>query len=251
MPPGVSVTMTEPLADDVAIVTGASSGIGAATARALAREGADLSLAARREGRLAKLADELRGDHGVDVEVVPSDVTDAEAVDRLVDTTLASFDRLDLLVNNAGLAEGGPVEELSDEDYRGMMDTNCDGMFYAARAALPHLRETGGQLVFVASFAGKYPRSYNPVYAATKWWTRGFAKSLSAQAGEDVAVTIVNPAAVRTEFEVGGVAFEDRFEPGEVVEPEEIGDAVAYAAKQSPSMVHEIDVYERDKLVDA
>ncbi|PSG97826.1 short-chain dehydrogenase [Thermoplasmatales archaeon SW_10_69_26] len=243
--------MSAPLADEVAIVTGASSGIGAATARALAREGADVALAARREDRLAKLAEEVREAHGVQALAVPSDVTDREAVDALVETTVDELGRLDVLVNNAGLARGAEVATMEDEAYETMMDTNCDGMFYATRAALPHLQDAEGLAVFVGSAAGKAPRGYNPVYAATKWWTRGFAKSVSAQAGDDVAVTIVNPAAVRTEFEIDGEAFQDRFAPGEVVEPEEVADAIAYAAQQDPSMVHEIDVYERDKLVDA
>jgi NADP-dependent 3-hydroxy acid dehydrogenase YdfG len=241
--------MSQPL-DDVALVTGASSGIGRATARSLAREGADVALAARREKRLVALADELRDDHGVRAVAVPTDVTDEDAVDALTERVVDELGGLSLLVNNAGTAEGGAVEGMATEDYRAMMDVNCDGMFYAARAALPHLREAEGLAVFVASFAGKHPRSYNPVYAATKWWTRGFAKSLSAQAGDEVGVTIVNPAAVRTEFEVDGTTFEDAFDPGEVVEPEEVADAIAFAATRSPSMVHEIDVFDRDKFVD-
>ncbi len=242
--------MPDALAGQVAIVTGASSGIGAATARSLARQQAKFALAARRNQRLEALAEEIREEHDTDVAVVATDVRDEEAVDELVARTIDRFGRLDLLVNNAGLAAGSSVEEMSTEEYRAMMAVNCDGMFHAARAGLPHLREAEGHLVFVASFAGKHPRSYNPVYAATKWWTRGFAKSLSAQVGQEVAVTIINPAAVRTEFEVEGESFRERFDPGEAVEPEEVADAITYAAKQSPSMIHEIDVYNRDKFAD-
>jgi NADP-dependent 3-hydroxy acid dehydrogenase YdfG len=161
-----------------------------------------------------------------------------------------------VLVNNAGLARGSDVESLSTEDYRTMMETNVDGMFFATRAALPHLRDSEGTLVFVGSFAGQHPRPFNPVYAASKWWTRGFAHSVAAGAGEDgVAVTVVNPAAVRTEFEVegsgdldGGGTFEERFDPGEAVEPDEVAEAIAFAARQSPSYVSELDLYNRDKL---
>ncbi len=240
--------MLESLEDTVAVVTGASSGIGEATARRLAQEGAQVSLGARRRKRLEALAADIEDEHGTETVVVPTDVRHRDAVDALVEDTVERFGRIDLLVNNAGLARGGRIEEMTDEAYRAMMDTNCDGMFYAARAALEHLRQAEGTLVFVASAAGKYPRSYNPVYAATKWWTRGFAQSVSAQAGDDVAVTIVNPAAVRTEFTVDGTPFQERFDPGEVVEADEVADAVAFAAKQAPSMVHEIDVYNRDKL---
>ena len=131
-----------------------------------------------------------------------------------------------------------------------MMDVNVDGYFFPTREALPHVRESGGTLVFIGSFAGQYPRPVNPVYAATKWWVRGFAKSVSADVGEDdVAVTVINPAEVRTEFGGDdGEAFEDRFEPGEVSEPEEIAAAVRFAAEQDPSMVSELDLYRRDKL---
>ncbi|WP_255151391.1 SDR family oxidoreductase [Halorarius halobius] len=231
-----------------AVVTGASSGIGAATARALAREGANVAVAARRSGRLQELAGELEGEFGVEAAVVPTDVTDREAVDALVETTVERFGGLDLLVSNAGVAAGRDVVGMSDDEYGRMMAVNCDGTFYATRAALPHLRDSEGTLVYVGSYAGRHPRAYNPVYAATKWWTRGFAKSVSAGVGDEVAVSVVNPAAVRTEFEVDGEQFRDRFDPGEVVEPEEVADAVAFAAAQSPSMVHEIDLYERSKL---
>jgi len=244
------------LADATAVVTGASSGIGRETARELARGGADVALAARREQRLEALADEL-AEHGVDAAAVPTDVTEESAVEALVETVVERFGGLDLVVSNAGVAAGSDVAELTTEEYRRMTAVNCDGTFYLTRAALPHLRESewsgdaddgGGHLVYVGSFAGQYPRPFNPVYAATKWWTRGFAKSVSAQVGDDVAVTVVNPAAVRTEFTVDGDPFEERFDPGEVVEPAEVAGAVAYAARQSPSMVSELDLYDRDKL---
>jgi NADP-dependent 3-hydroxy acid dehydrogenase YdfG len=237
------------LSGDTAVVTGASSGIGRETARALAARGANVALAARREERLTALADELSTDHGVGAAAVPTDVTDEAAVAALVETTAERFGGLDLLVSNAGVASGSDVAEMDTEDYARMMAVNCDGTFYATRAALPHLREGDhGGLVYVGSFAGQYPRPFNPVYAATKWWTRGFAKSVSAQVGGDVPVTVVNPAAVRTEFTVDGDPFEERFDPGEVVEPAEVAEAIVYAASQSPSMVSELDLYDRDKL---
>ncbi len=240
--------MVSSLEGESVLITGASSGIGEATARRFAEEGARLSLAARRVKRLEALADELREKHEVEVHVAPTDVRDPQAVRALVEATVDCFEGLDVLVCNAGVARGSSVEAMTDEAYRVMMGTNCDGMFHAAREALPYLRESEGLVMFVGSAAGKAPRSYNPVYAATKWWTRGFAKSLSAQAGDDVAVTIVNPAAVRTEFQTDGVMFKDRFEPGEVVEAVEVADAIVFAARQSPSMVHEVDVFNRDKL---
>ncbi|NIB99036.1 SDR family oxidoreductase [Halobacterium sp. R2-5] len=239
------------LDDQVAIVTGASSGIGEATARILARDGADVVLAARRRGELEAVADDVADEHGVDAHVVPTDVTNEDEVEALVDATCEEFGGVDALVNNAGLGVGGDVEDLSTDGYRQMMDVNCDGMFFATRAALPHLREADGNLVFVGSFAGQYPRPSNPVYAATKWWTRGFAHSVEAAVGDDgVAVTVVNPTEVRTEFgSEDGTAFEETFDPGEVTEPEEIAEAIAFAARQeAPTTTSEIDVYRRDKF---
>jgi NADP-dependent 3-hydroxy acid dehydrogenase YdfG len=129
------------------------------------------------------------------------------------------------------------------------MEVNADGMFFATRAALPHLREAGGTLVFIGSFAGKFPRPFNPVYAATKFWTRGFAQSVSAQVGEEVGVTVINPSEVRTKFG-DGWSMDEMYEEGEVTEPEEVAEAVVFAAEQSPSMVSELDLYRRDKFAD-
>ena len=144
------------------------------------------------------------------------------------------------------------VADLDTDDYRAMQETNVDGVFYATRAALPHLVESQGNLVFVGSFAGQYPRPFNPVYAATKWWTRGFALSVAGQVGDDgVGVTVVNPAAVRTEFTIDGLVderFEDRYDPGEAVEPGEVADAIAFAVHTDPSTVTELDLYDRGKL---
>ena len=238
------------LSGRTAIVTGASAGIGTETVGALAEAGADVVLAARREDRLEDIAATVENTTDADALVVPTDVTDDEAVADLISKTVDRFGGLDILVNNAGLARGRGVEDLSTEQYRHMMAVNADGMFFTTRAALPYLRESAGHLVFIGSFAGQYPRPFNPVYAATKWWTRGFAKSVSADAGvDDVAVTVINPSEVRTEFgDEDGEAFEEQFEEGEVTEPEEIADAVVFAANQDHSMVSEMDLYRRDKF---
>lgn len=237
--------MPNELDDSTAIVTGASSGIGRATAEALSAAGADIVLAARSEDRITALADDLE----TDALAVPTDVREEADVEALVASTVDRFGGVDVLVNNAGLGRGSSVEDLSTDEYRWMMETNVDGMFFTTRAALPHLRESEGTAIFIGSFAGEFPRSFNPVYAATKWWTRGFAKSLSAQAGNEIAVSIINPSEVRTEFgSEDGESFEQRFDEGEVTEPAEIADAVVFAAEQSPSMVSELDLFRRDKF---
>lgn len=232
------------------LITGASSGIGEATAHAFAEEGASLALAARREERLDAIAAELTDEYGVSTTTLPTDIREEEQVQRMVDETVDAFGTLDVAVNNAGLGRGSDVESLSTTQYRQMMSTNTDGSFFTTRAAIPHLKESRGNLVFVGSFAGQYPRPFNPVYAATKWWLRGFAHSVAAELGESgVGVTVVNPSEVRTEFgSEDGEPFEERFEAGEVTEPDEIADAIVFAARQDRSTVQELDIYRRDKF---
>jgi hypothetical protein len=233
-----------------ALVTGASAGIGEATAHALARAGANVALLARRAERLDELASTLRAEYDVDALVTPTDVREEALVEEAVERTVDAFGGLDVVVSNAGLARGSDVETLSTEGYRTMMETNVDGTFFVTRSTLPHLRASSGNLVFVGSFAGQYPRPFNPVYAATKWWVRGFAHSVEAQVGDDgVGVTVVNPTEVRTEFgSEYGEPFEERFDEGEVVEPEEVAEAIVFAAGQRNATVHELDLYRRDKF---
>jgi NADP-dependent 3-hydroxy acid dehydrogenase YdfG len=241
--------MSDRTVDGPAVVTGASSGIGAETARALARAGVDVTLAARSEDAIEELAADLRERTDAEAIAVPTDVREEAAVEALVEETVDEFGGLGLLVNNAGVARGSDIEEMETEAYRTTMEVNADGMFFATRAALPHLREAGGTLVFIGSFAGKFPRPFNPVYAATKFWTRGFAQSVSAQVGEEVGVTVINPSEVRTKFG-DGWSMDEMYEEGEVTEPEEVAEAVVFAAEQSPSMVSELDLYRRDKFAD-
>ena len=244
--------MSEPLEQQTTIVTGASAGIGAATCHELAAAGANVVLAARSEDRLREFADDLEGHHGVETLVVPTDVREEDDVDALIEATVDRFGGIDVLVNNAGLARGSEVESLTTEEYQTMQATNVDGVFYATRAAIPHIRERDGHLIFVGSFAGQYPRPFNPVYAASKWWVRGFAKSVAAQVGDDgVGVTVVNPSEVRSQFGAAdGDPFADRFDEGEATEPEEIAEAIRFAASRDGSSVTELDLYRRDKFAD-
>lgn len=236
----------EPLDGDVALVTGASRGIGAASARALAAAGADVVLAARSEDRLEDVAAEIESEHGVRAVAAPTDVRDPEAVAATVDAAVDELGRLDALVSNAGLTGEGydeRLEETSIEEFRRVTEVNVFGTFYATRAALPHLRETNGTLVFVGSSAGKLPRPGAAVYAASKWWTRGFALSVQAHAGQDgVAVSLISPTAVRTRMW-------DELSRGEAAEPEEVAALVVAAASQPPhSTLSEVDLFRRDLL---
>lgn len=242
--------MKDDLEGHAALVTGAASGIGRATADKLAAEGADIALVDI-DDAVAAVADEVAAEHGVETAAITADVSDEDQVAAMVDDAVDRFGGLDVVVNNAGLGVGDQVEGMDTATYRKMMDVNVDGMFFVAREALPHLRESEGTLVFLGSIAGKFPRPTNPVYAATKWWTRGFASSLSAQVGGDgVAITTVNPSEVRTNFAgEDGDPFQDRFDEGEVTEPDDVADAIVHAAKrEAPNAVSEIDLYRRDKL---
>lgn len=251
-----SMAIESPLAGQTALVTGASAGIGRATARALAAEGAAVVLAARREPELRSVATSIEDDFGVESRAVPTDVTNYSRVESVVDEAIDAFGQLDVVVSNAGTgsAPDTAVETLELEEYHAVEAVNIDGSFYLARAVLPYLRESEGLLVFVGSFAGKHPRPRNPVYAATKWWVRGFALSLAGQVGkDDVGITVVNPSEVRTafgeEFREEGELLDERFEPGAVTEPEEVAAAIAFAARQKPpNVVTELDLYRRDKF---
>lgn len=240
------------LDDAVTVVTGASSGIGAETVHALAAKGANVVLAARRESRLEDIAAAVEQTHDVEALVVPTDVSEEDDCNRLIERTIDAFGRLDVLVNNAGIGRGDDVASLTTEEYRAMMGVNVDGCFFTTRAALPHLADDG-HLIYVGSIAGEYPRPANPVYASTKWWVRGFAHSVSAQVGGDgIAVTVVNPSEVRSGFgQQDGAPFRDRFEPGTASEPDDIADAIVYAAGAGHTAPLEIDLYRRDKFANS
>ena len=241
------------LDDAAAVITGASSGIGEATAHALAERGANVVLVAWRREALESVAEDVRSAHGVEAVVADGDVRDAATSAAAVEAAVEEFGGLDVAVVNAGIARGSDVATMTDEEYSAMQGTNVDGAFFLTREALPHLTEREGSLVAVGSFAGEYPRSFNPVYAATKWWVRGFAHSVAAQVGDDgVAVSVVNPSEVRTEFgSEDGEPFEERFEPGSVTEPAEVAEAIAFAASRPGSTAQEIDLFRRDKFADA
>lgn len=242
---------SNPLAGETAFVTGASAGIGRATAKLLAREGANVALVARREERLRDLADEVEDEHGVEALVLQTDVSDHEQVDDAVDTAAETFGGLDVVVSNAGINRLGDVEELSMKKYRQVMGVNVDGTFFVTRAVIPHLRESSGSLLYVGSFAGRYPRPGQPLYAATKWWTQGFALSLAGDVGlDDVAVTVVNPTEVSTEIGIqDDQPAHERFEDRPAAKPEDVAEAIVFAARQEPpNAVAELGFYRRDKF---
>ena len=242
---------TDSLDGETVLVTGASAGIGRETAKQVAAAGGNVTLTARREERLNELAEELEAEYDTETLVVPADVRDSDAVESVVDETVDRFGGLDVAVCNAGLGVGQQVEELTDDEYHLMMDVNTDGVFFTARESIPHLRDSGGNIVFVGSFAGQYPRPFNPVYAASKAWVRSFAHSLEAQVGGDgVGISVINPTEVRTEFgHQDGEPMKDKVDSDEASDPADIAEAILFAAtRESPNTVSELDLYRRDKF---
>ncbi|KQX80516.1 MULTISPECIES: SDR family NAD(P)-dependent oxidoreductase [Streptomyces] len=192
--------MTSSLQGKVALVTGASSGIGEATARALAGAGAAVALAARRTERLHALRDELEA-AGARVHVLPLDVTDEQAVADAVRSTVDALGGIDILVNNAGLMLLGPVEGADTTDWTRMMDTNVMGLMYMTHAALPHLLENAGTVVQISSIAARVVGRGSAVYNASKFAVNGFSEGLRQEVTErGVRVVVIEPGTVETEL---------------------------------------------------
>lgn len=193
--------MKDMFRDQFVIVTGASSGIGRSLALQLARQGAKVVIAARRAERLEKLAVECR-EHDADVLVVPIDVADECQCKALIDQTIAKYGRLDMLINNAGLAASALFDEFPDLHlFRHTMDVNFFGAVYCTYYALPYLKQSRGRLVTVSSLGGKSAIPYNTPYCASKYALHGFNDSLRMELVQHgVSCTVICPWWVVTEF---------------------------------------------------
>jgi short-subunit dehydrogenase len=185
------------LADEVAIVTGASSGIGAATARELARRGATVVLAARRVDELNAHVRAIRETHGKAM-AIPADVSDATHVAQLLDHTLTAFGRVDVLVNNAGAGWLKPFAFTSPDEMSALLNVNLLGAMMVTRAVLPGMLERRhGAIISVGSLSGRV--AMEPLYSATKYGLRGFSLALRRQVvGSGVSVSLVAPGKIRT-----------------------------------------------------
>lgn len=218
----------------VAAITGASSGIGAASARALAAEGVSLVLGARRVKRL----EEIAGDVDSAVTVVEMDVRNPEDATRLVEEAYNRFGRLDALVANAGIGAYGGIMDLTDEQLEEMMDTNVAGTVWPIRAAVPGFVEAGeGDIVIVASVAGLRGAADEAVYAATKFAQVGLAGALDRELREKgIRVSTLCPGGVATEFAMGAGRTPGMAGLDEMMRPEDIAAAVVAVLKQPRSM---------------
>ena len=199
--------MTSKLTGTVALVTGASSGIGAATARQLAEHGAAVALVARRKDRLDDLAADIENAGGTAL-VVAADITDRTEAQAAVAQTVAQFGRLDILVNNAGLMLLGPVVGADPDEWDRMIAVNVQGLLYTAHAALPHLLQAAedsprrvADIVNISSVAGRVAGSGYGVYNLTKFGVNGFTEALRQEITKrHVRVGVLEPGAVTTEL---------------------------------------------------
>jgi NADP-dependent 3-hydroxy acid dehydrogenase YdfG len=186
-----------------ALITGASSGIGRATAAGLAKEGLDLILIARRMDRLEKLRRELEGAHKVRVIPVAADIRDHDDLQKKFQALGADLDKVDVLVNNAGLARGtAKMSELHPNDWNEMIDTNIKGLVSLTRLLLPHfLKNQRGHIVNLGSVAGRWVYPGGAVYCATKFAVRAISDSLRLELlGTPIRLTNIEPGMVETEF---------------------------------------------------
>jgi NADP-dependent 3-hydroxy acid dehydrogenase YdfG len=218
---------TEGLDDRVAIVTGASRGIGAAVARRLASAGCKLGLGSRSGADLG-IADAV---------AMPTDVRDPVAVQALVDATVQRHGRLDIVVANAGVGAYGPFLELDPEQLELMIDVNLKGVLYTARAALPHLVEGGGDFVSLASVAGVNAFPGEAVYNASKFGQVGFVRSLDIELrSHGVRCTSICPGGVATDFAIGTGREEGMPELDGMMSADDVAEVVLFALTRPRSM---------------
>ena len=223
-----------------ALVTGASSGIGEATARRLAAEGAAVALAARRVDRLDDLATRITKEGGRAL-AIETDVTDRAQAEAAVARTVEEFGRLDTVVNNAGVMLLGPIVDAPVEEWDRMIGLNLSGLLYVTHAAVPHLLEAAedgprrvADLVNISSVAGRVARNGSGVYNLTKHGVGAFSESLRQElAGRHVRVSIIEPGAVITELgdhlsEAGRAIVRGRFSRIERLEADDIADSITY-----------------------
>lgn len=230
------------LRDKVVLITGASSGIGAAIAEGFAKEGAKLILLARRLERLEVLAKQLQQEYQTKVYIAMLDVRDPEGITRVLYELPKGFRDIDILVNNAGLAAGADkVQDADIEDWNQMIDTNFKGLLYTTRAVLPlMLARNSGHVINISSISAHLVYSSGAVYCATKAAVRAFSRGIKLDCkGTPIRVSDIGPGAVETEFSM--VRFkgdESRakkvYEGYEAMEASDIAEAVIFVASRPP-----------------
>jgi NADP-dependent 3-hydroxy acid dehydrogenase YdfG len=223
----------------VAVITGASSGIGEATAEALSAEGASVVVAARRQDRLEDLVERISSDGGKAV-AVECDITDEEQAHGLIRQAKDEFGRVDILVNNAGVMQLSEVEKGLSEEWRTMFEVNVLGLLYVTDAAIEVMKEQGsGHLVNISSLASRGTRPALGVYSGTKMAVNGISEALRQELLEDdIRVTMVEPGAVETELpehitdEEARQGLNTMLEQLEPLKAEDIANAISYVVTQ-------------------
>lgn len=229
--------MGKTLKDKTVIVTGASAGIGWATALALAEQGASLILTARRADRLAQLTKEARDRGAAEAISVVGDARKQETADRAVKTALDKFGYIDILVNNAGMGSYKDLVDTSVEEYDEIMDTNMRSTFVFTRAAVPAMLKRGaGTILMVSSMAGLYGFPSEAVYCASKFAQVGFVQALDRELrSKGIKVGVICPGGVKTEFALGKGRTEAGVAASGMLEPEDVAKAIEFACAQGPN----------------
>ena len=227
--------MSNKLYGKVALITGASSGIGRACARALAGEGARLVLTARRKERLEALKKEVEARGGQAV-IVTGDARQESTAIKAVKAAAKAFGRLDILINDAGMGNYKKLVDTSAEEYDEMMDTNVRSTFLFARHAVPvMLKQRSGTILMISSMAGVYGFGGEAVYCMTKFAQVGFAQALDRELRESgIKVGAICPGGVKTEFAIGKGRTKKWVEQSGMLEPEDVAAVVLLACTQSP-----------------
>ncbi|MBP5976754.1 SDR family NAD(P)-dependent oxidoreductase [Brasilonema sp. CT11] len=231
--------MAGKLEGKVAIITGASSGIGEATAIALATEGAKVVIAARRAERLNAVAERIEASGGKALPIV-TDVTDETQVNDLVRQVIAQLGKVDIVVNNAGIALLGTIDGADTSEWRRSFDLNVLGLLYVIHAALPHLKaQKSGHIVNISSVAGRTVRAGVGIYNATKWGVNALSEALRQEVHkENIRVTIIEPGLVDTEInthitdKAAKQRSEERRQSITPLQSEDIAAAIVYAVTQ-------------------
>lgn len=240
--------MSTALTGTTALVTGASGGIGAATALSLAAQGANVALAARRKDRLDELVERIEADGGTAL-AIETDITDRTQATAMIEQTVAAFGGLDTLVNNAGIMLLGPAESAPIEEWDRMIALNVQGLLYATHAALPHLLAAAegpratADIVNISSLAGRVPIAGSAVYSLTKHGVGAFTEALRQEVtGRHVRVSLIEPGPVATELfthirpeilEAG----KDAFANATLLHAEDIADTITYVVTRPARVV--------------
>lgn len=247
---------TAHLKGKVAVITGASSGIGEATAVALARAGAKVCLLARRLDRLAALCESIEKEGFEKPLHIAADVSKPEDIENAVKNALEKFTRIDILVNNAGVMYLGPIEGANIDDWRRMFDINVLGLMNFTHAVLPHMVSNGyGHIVNISSVSGKVVSARSAAYSATKFAVGAFSEGLRQEvSSKGIRVTVIQPGAVTTELtdhitdSATKKSVKDWVAKMNALSSEDIANAIVYAVSQSPAVnVNEITIRPTDQ----